>query len=161
MDSTAEDAFLKINEIIRIVRNIRTEMQIPFSEKTDLYLVGNKNISEWALAKEHQSLLLALTPTAHLFFTEKEPSLFGSSALLSGLKLIIPIPDSFRLKEKTRLEKEKEKHEKIYSSTEQKLKNEDFRAKAPREVVEKLEKNLSDTQKLLEEIEQKLKNLFQ
>lgn len=158
-DPSVEKDFTAINEIVRIIRNIRTEMQMPPSEKTNLYLIGKKNSPARLLTASNQNILLALTPTTEIFFTEEEPSLFGSSALFEDLKLMIPIPDSFRLKEKARLEKEKEKEEKLCKSTEEKLKNEEFRSRAPREIVEKLENALLNSKKQLEEISLKLKSL--
>jgi valyl-tRNA synthetase len=43
--------------------------------------------------------------------------------------------------------------------TESKLANAEFRAKAPQEVVEKLEQNLSQTMRQLEDIANKLKKI--
>lgn len=154
IDLEAEETFMKLHELVRSIRNIRAEMQIAPSEKTDLYVIGSSEIVE-----KYQNILLALTPTAQLFFVKQEPKLFGSSAIVSDLKLMIPIPESFRLKEKLRLEKEKEKGEKLYKSTEEKLANEEFRSRAPREIVQKLESTLLATKQLLEEIAMKLRSL--
>ena len=153
---SVEIDFGKINELVRIIRNIRTEMQIPPSEKTDLYISGAEDTVEWHLAQNHQSILFALTPTANLVFSSKDPSFFGASALFGPLKLTIPIPQSLRDKEKTRLEKEREKLLKMAESTEAKLANTEFRSRAPKEIVEKLEENLSQTKKQLNEISVKL-----
>jgi valyl-tRNA synthetase len=122
-------------------------------------LIGSQRASQWKLAEAHQHILLALTPTSKLLFVDKEPSLFGSAALFGDLKLMIPIPESFRVKEKARLEKEKEKGEKLYKSTEEKLSNQEFRARAPQEIVKKLEQALLATRKQLEEISLKLQSL--
>lgn len=154
-DEAAETTFASLLEIVRQVRNIRAEMQLPPSEKTTLTVVGPS--SDWKLLETHQTILTALTPTASLLFTEQEPPTFGASALAGPLKLIIPIPESFRTKEKLRLEKEREKLEKLLQSTQGKLANEDFRTRAPRELVEKLEQTLSQTERLLQDIATKLK----
>jgi valyl-tRNA synthetase len=68
-----------------------------------------------------------------------------------------PLPESLRAKEKTRLETEQEKLHKLLESTQIKLSNDDFRARAPREVVEKLEHTHAQTQNQLAEISLKLK----
>ena len=142
---------------IKQVRNIRAEMQLAPSEKTDLIIVGNG--SELKTAQEHQNILSALIPTKTVTFERDEPSFFGASALIGNLKLIIPIPDSLREKEKNRLIKENDKLEKLLLTTKQKLSNEEFRSRAPKEVVEKLEISLSQTEKQLLEIAGKLKEL--
>jgi valyl-tRNA synthetase len=130
-------------------------MQLAPSEKTELLVIGKQT----ALIEKHQTILTALTPTSKVTFTTQEPASFGASAIVNSVKLIIPIPESFRLKEKLRLEKEKEKLEKLLESTQLKLSNADFRSKAPREIVEKLESTLSQTEKQLSEVSLKLQQL--
>jgi valyl-tRNA synthetase len=156
-DEEAEKTFQEMNELVRQVRNIRAEMALPPSEKTNLIVVGSKK--DYQIIQEHQSILTALTPTVEILFTDQEPTEFGASALVGPLKLLIPIPESMKAKEKTRLEKEREKLQKLLESTEAKLANQEFRTRAPQEVVEKLEQALTQTQKQLLEIASKLKNL--
>jgi len=148
-----------MNELIRLIRNIRTEMQIPPSEKTELYLSGSKQSLEWQKASTHQTLISSLTPTTHVHFSEHEPTLFGSSALWGGLKLTIPLPASLKGKEKARLEKEREKLEKMREGCEVKLANPEFRSRAPQEIIQKLEENLFQTQRQLHDIADKLRDL--
>lgn len=155
-DNSIEQTFEQMNEFVRHIRNIRAEMQLPPSEKTELLIVGTPK--HWKTVHEHQNILTALTPTTKVTFTTEEPTSFGASALVHHLKLIIPIPESLRAKEKSRLEKEREKLEKLLESTRGKLANEEFRSRAPREVVEKLEHALSQTEKQLSEIALKLKD---
>ncbi len=156
IDEEAEKTFGFMNEMVRAIRNIRAEMQLPPSEKTDLLIRGTPH--SWKIAEKHQTVLTALTPTVKITFTEQEPSSFGASALVGSLKLMIPIPESLRAKEKMRLEKEREKLEKLLESTQSKLANEEFKTRAPREVVDKLEQTLTQTQKQLAEIQSKLTN---
>lgn len=154
IDAETEKTFGFMNEMVRAIRNIRAEMQLPPSEKTDLIILGTPY--EWKTAEANQTILMALTPTARVTFTQQEPLAFGASALVGPLKLMIPIPDSLRIKEKARLQKEQEKLQKLLISTQSQLANEDFKARAPREVVEKLEQALTQAQKQLAEIAQKL-----
>lgn len=157
IDPATEKVFESMSEIIRSIRNIRAEMQLAPSEKTELFIIGSTLHA--ATVETHQNILTALTPTSKITFTSKEPSSFGASALIGPLKLMIPIPESLRAKEKTRLEKEREKLQNLLESTELKLANVDFQARAPREVVEKLEHALSQTKKQLSEISLKLNTL--
>jgi len=155
-DPEIEADFALVGEMVRAVRNIRTEMQIPPSDKTDLHLFGPSH--EKKFAEHHQNILLALTPTAKISFPDGEHVAFGASALIGHLKLFIPIPESLRAKEKLRLEKEKEKLEKLASSTEEKLANPDFRSRAPAEIVQKLEQTLAQARKQLADIAKKQKD---
>lgn len=155
IEEEIEKTFQEMNELVRQVRNIRAEMALPPSEKTELIILGNSKTVE-----EHQNILMALTPTAKITFAAKEPTSFGASALVGHLKLMIPIPESMKAKEKARLEKEREKLAKLLESMETKLANEEFRSRAPREVVEKLEQALAQTEKQLLDIAHKLKNFM-
>jgi len=134
IDLEVEKRFESVQEIVRAIRNIRAEMQIPPQEKTALHVSG-----EYRLAEENQGILFALTPTSQIEFSKGEKEMFGASSLVGTMKLTIPIPDSLRLRERSRLEKELEKAQKMLESTQGKLKNGEFREKAPKEVVEKLE----------------------
>ena len=72
-----EEMIAELFKLVYAIRNIRAEMQIPPSEKTELFLFGDS-----PLAKENQGILLALTPTSALQFTSNEADLpaFGASA---------------------------------------------------------------------------------
>jgi len=153
-DLAVEKKFEQVNELVRAIRNIRAEMQIPPQEKTDLHISG-----QYALAEENQAILLALTPTAKIAFSSQEKEIFGASSLVGTMKLTIPIPDSLRVRERARLEKELEKAQKLLEGTQGKLKNEEFRAKAPKEVVEKLEAAEKQTDAQIREILTKLEKL--
>ena len=154
-DLSSEADFALMSEIVRAVRNIRTEMQISPSEKTELHLFAPSSSREKALAEKHPHVLLALTPTASLTFLDREPAQLGATALVGSLRLFIPIPESLRAREATRLEKEKEKLEKLAHSTAEKLANAEFRTRAPAEVVQKLEESLSQVKQQLADIAKK------
>jgi valyl-tRNA synthetase len=149
IDAEAEKTFEQIHELVRAIRNIRAEMQIPPQEKTDLHM-------NCCLPEGHQAILLALTPTARIECSVQEEQIFGASALVGGVKLTIPIPESLRTRERNRLEKELEKAQKLLEGTRKKLQNEEFRSKAPKEVVEKLRATDQQTEAQINEILQKL-----
>jgi valyl-tRNA synthetase len=147
-----EKAFEEILEIVKQVRNIRAEMQLPPSEKTELIISGK----HFTKTERNQHIITGLTPTSKIEFTTHAPKGFGASALIGELQLIVPIPESFKQKEQARLEKEKLKLEALQQQTKAKLSNEEFRARAPKEIVEKLEQTLAQTEKQLSEIASKL-----
>jgi valyl-tRNA synthetase len=124
IDLKIEQQFNFMNELVRSVRNIRAEMQLPPSEKTELLIMGEEF---------DVNILLALTPTSRVSFITQAP--------------------------KTRLEKEREKLEKLLESTKVKLANEEFRSRAPKEVVEKLEQAQAQTERQLSEISDKLRRI--
>lgn len=156
-DIAAEELFTWVYQFVHAIRNIRAEMGLPPSEKTDLILIGEG--SEMKKIEEHASILSALTPTQSIQYLAKEPSTFGATSALGALKLFIPIPDSLKKKERARLEKEQEKITKLIESTQAKLANDEFRAKAPSQVVEKLQEALAQNELQMGEIREKLRLL--
>lgn len=154
----AEKTFAYMQEIVRSVRNIRAEMQIPPSEKTSLFFINQGEKIE--VIKENASMIQALTPTQSIEFIEQEPSAFGATAIFEEIKLFIPMPESLKQKEKIRLEKEQERCFKLIETTQTRLANQEFCSKAPQEVVEKMQQALSQTEKQLEEIRSKLSGLI-
>ena len=153
-DPQVTEDFDLMSQIIRAVRNIRTEMKIPPGEKTALYITGKTE-----LINEHKDLLLALTPTSTLHFSEAQKNSFGARQTIGNLSLFIPVPESLKVKEKDRLQKEKGKLEKLEESTKVQLSNEAFRQNAPKSVVEKLEATLASAQEKLEAISDQIKHL--
>lgn len=151
-----ETDFEFMMEMVRAIRNIRTEMQIPPSEKTELKIIGEESSREYRLAKEHASILLALTPTSHLSFSHEKSNLLGAAAVVGSLHLMIPISESMKEKERIRLKKEQEKLEKLLVSTKTKLENPEFRSRAPQEIVQTLEKTLASTLEQIAELHAKL-----
>lgn len=151
IDEESLQSFHKIFEWVRLIRNIRAEMGLAPSEKTEAIVVGKKGLNE-----EEVQIILALTPTTQIHFVEAEPKTFGASALIGGYKLIIPLSKALQEKEMARLEKEKEKLGKKLEATLNQLSNSEFCARAPKELVEKLELAKLQTEKQLAEIQDKL-----
>lgn len=158
ISSEIETNFEQMLQLVYAVRNIRAEMQLSPSEKTKLLFIGPKHHADWKTAYKHQAMLLALTPTSDILFLDSEKDLptFGASALVGHLKLTIPIPDSFRAKEKARLEKEIAKLEKQKDANLAKLGNPDFCEKAPPALVQNLKETLAQIEKQIASMEEKL-----
>ncbi len=159
MSHLIEEDFAFMNELVRQVRNIRMQMQIPPSEKTPLHIIGNLNNPEFQKVQKYPHILLSLTPTIEIYWNEDKPNTFGSEAMVGSISLFIPIPESFKEKEKQRLFKEKEKLEKQIEQTQNKLKNPEFCAKAPKEIVQNLQNALTAAQTQIQEITLKLDDL--
>jgi valyl-tRNA synthetase len=153
ISATIENDFNRIFQIVYSLRKLRGEMQLPPSERTEVYLAGKEQLPE-----EQQAILFALLPISrlHLITEEDELPAFGASTLVEGFKVLIPIPESFKAKEQARLKKEQEKLEKLLSNTRMKLANEEFRAKAPEHVVQNLERTLQQTQEQLDAVRAQL-----
>jgi valyl-tRNA synthetase len=158
INEETEATFATVQAIVRAIRNLRAEMQIPPQEKTDVMFSGGAATPEVQIARAYQAIILALTPTRALLFDVK-PSGFGATTLVGTLTMTIPLPDSLVEKEKQRLQKELEKAERLLESTRAKLAQPEFRARAPQELVAKLETTAEQTERLIAEIHTKRQSL--
>lgn len=147
-----EDLF----EIVRLCRNIRMQMQIPPSEKIDLYLIAKSKTPLIHLIEEHLPLIQALTPIARLEIQQEEPEGLGAKEVFKQTLLFVPIPKALQEKEQKRLKKEQEKLQSLSEKTRRQLNNPAFVSKAPPHIVENLQKTLEETLQKLQEIEKEL-----
>lgn len=152
-----EKTFSFMEEIIRSIRNIRNEMKLPLSQKTDIYFYSEKSEKIKAI-KDNKFMIEALIKTDEILFLKNEKKLppAGSIAIFDDIKIMIPLPKELMENEIKRLTKEKEKLITQHEALESKLKNNDFIQKAPKEVVEKIKGQNMELKKKLQEIENKL-----
>lgn len=157
MNEKIESQFSFLEKLVHAVRNIRAEMKLPLHLKTDLYILGDKK--DLKIAEENTSFLEALLKLDKLHISPKNQQIFGSTAIVGPLKLLVPMPHELQEQEKKRLSKEHEKLLSICSSTKAKLSNKEFCEKAPQAIVEKMQDTLNESQKKLLEVEEKLNQL--
>jgi valyl-tRNA synthetase len=161
IDPTIEATFSFLDEVIRTVRNIRAEMQIPPGTATDLYILSPSPLEPQAsLLKENLGILQALVRTQTVDFLNVEKKLpFSASALVGNLTLIIPLPEALKEKERVRLIKERDRLIAQGNTLRQQLGNEGFLEKAPPQLIDKLKNSLSQAEKELAETLRKLEEL--
>ncbi|MDF1494494.1 valine--tRNA ligase [Caproiciproducens sp. CPB-2] len=134
----AAENMRSIMEAVRAVRNRRSEMNVPPSRKTHLYIATG----DAAMFEEGREIIKKLA-----YATEVE---IGSDYQLDGAativtanaKLYIPMSELVDKKaELERLTKELESAQKQYQNAQEKLANEKFMSKAPTNVVEGVRQN--------------------
>ena len=155
-----EETFAFIDEIVRTVRNIRAEMQLPPGTSTDLHIVAPSDSAERKLVETNLGIAQALVRIEKVHFSSEEEKLpFSASSIVGSLKLIIPLPNAFKEKERVRLNKERDKYIAQINTLRGQLGNTEFIEKAPPPLVEKLKNNLSQAEKELSEIMKKSQEL--
>jgi valyl-tRNA synthetase len=155
-----EETFAFIDEVVRTVRNIRAEMQLPPGTSTDLHIIAPNDSSERKLLETNLGIAKALVRIEKVSFSHEEEKIpFSANAIVGGLKLIIPLPDAFKEKEKLRLVKERDKYIAQINTLRGQLGNSEFVEKAPPPLVEKLKNNLLQAEKELGEIMKKSQEL--
>ncbi len=134
----AAENMRSIMEAVRAVRNRRSEMNVPPSRKTHLYIVTG----DAAMFEDGREIIKKLA-----YATEVEIGadyqLDGAATIVTAnAKLYIPMSELVDKKaELERLTKELESAQKQYQNAQEKLANEKFMSKAPANVVEGVRQN--------------------
>lgn len=152
-----DDMFSLMEDMIYTIRNIRGEMKIPPNIPTSLIIETPKGSKEESIILENQQILSALVPIAHLEITPQAlNSAFSTSVYVRGLKLIIPLPEELKDKERARLLKEKDKLEDQIRKLKIQLADTQFMKKAKPELVARQEQHLIHSEGKLSELQKKL-----
>jgi valyl-tRNA synthetase len=132
-------------DIIRVVRNIRAEVNVPMSKKVDL-LVKPANKETLEILSRNEEYLRRFCNTSLL---EIDDALItpekAMTAVVTGAELILPLAGLIDItQELARLDKELQSLHAEVERIEKKLSNEGFVAKAPAKVIEEEKAKLSD-----------------
>lgn len=137
-DKDSENKMNLLMDIVRGIRNIRSEMGVPPSKKaTALFYVEDKN--KEAFIKEVTPYLKTLASLEEVkIIDNKDETVKSATAVVKGFEIFLPLEDLIDLsKEIERLEKEIKKLEGEVDRIDKKLSNPGFTAKAPEDVIEK------------------------
>jgi len=134
-------------DLIKGVRSVRAEMNVPAGAKIPLVLTGASEESAARLAR-HIDVISSL---ARLSSAEAAPAIPNGSAqfVLGEAVVALPLGDVIDFaKERVRLEKDLKKAEDEIARFDAKLNNEQFVAKAPEDVLEEQRAKRADAQAL-------------
>ena len=147
-----EEAFEKIIEAIRAIRNRRAEMNVPPSKKAELFI----ETREPDTYEKGVMFFGRLASASDVFINRAAPE--GSLVIVTpSARLFIPMNELIdREKELARLQKEKASAEKDISVINGKLSNAGFVAKAPAQVVEAEKAKLKTAEEKLAKIEESI-----
>lgn len=160
----AEKEMTLVIDSIKAVRNIRTEMNVPNSNKTKIIFVTEK--ANFAMLKDSEGALKRLANADEIILLENgnEISEDATCAIIDGASIYIPLKELIDAKKEIeRLSKELENIEAELNRAESKLANESFVAKAPEKLIaaekEKVEK-YSELKKTTQERLEKVKEML-
>ncbi len=151
--------FELIQEIIKAIRNARIENGIEPGRKIkviiDLGKSSEKNLKLAEILKAESELIKFLktgVSDLEIVFVGKKMAK-AIQRTVAGINLYIPLEGVVDLeKEKLRVAKESEKLEKYISSLKNCLKDKKFLAKAPKNIIEKYQANLSQAEENLKQL---------
>ncbi|MDO5532851.1 valine--tRNA ligase [Sutterella sp.] len=159
IDAEATARMADIQQMIDQIRNLRSEMKLPPSQKLPLLISGDAAACKAAAPYLEQ--LARVSPVTHVESLEQEAK--GSVApvvIVGDFKIMLKVEIDIKA-ERERLEKEAARLTGEVKKCEGKLSNERFVSKAPAAIVEVEKKRLADFTALLAKVNEQLARLPQ
>jgi len=149
----------EVKNIIKGIRNIRTNMNVHPAKKTKMIIVTKKYMKEIDESKEFLEKLCF----ADTIVVKQEKNDIPENAiniLSSNIEAYIPFEELINIKEEIdRLEKEKEKLLKEKEWIDKNLNNDGFMKKAPANVVQEMKEKKSKAEDKLKNIDERIRQL--
>ena len=154
----AEQAIDSFKEVVRGIRNTRTDMQVPLGKKTNVYIVGKDARTNELYRQSSRSFVnLAQASAIHV---QEDKTGIGSDAVsivVSNAVAYLPLEDLVdKDKERERLSKEEERLKGEIARCEGMLNNERFLSKAPEQKVAAEKDKLAKYQEMLAKVRTQL-----
>ena len=152
--SLSEEKIKTVINIITSVRNLRSELNIPYKKEINLYFdVKDKTIVNFLNNFENEiKRLLKINKIDYQNIKNKDKTAY---IVLSDLSILIPLEGIVDTnKEIQKLNSKKENENKKLISIENKLNNDIFMNKAPKHVIDDFKIQLNDLKSSIEKIDQ-------
>jgi valyl-tRNA synthetase len=159
--SKEEEMLEHCKDLVKGIRNVRTDMDVPPSRKAKVFIVSE----DAALREtfEHTKEAYQNLAGASEVAVQTDKSGIGEDAVsvvIPGATLYLPLEDLVDFeKEKERLEKEKERLTKELARSRGMLSNEKFLSKAPEAKVQEEKEKLSGYEQMMAQVEERLKQM--
>lgn len=154
-----------IQDVVTAVRNIRAELGIGPSQKLNLLIRGGEKTQHETLAANRETIVYLARLDALELAPETSPPKASASTVVQGLEIFVPLAGAVDFQtELDRLAKELAKTAKELDIVNRKVANDDFKAKAPAEVVEKERakaRDLAEKQSKLLALRDRLQSLME
>lgn len=159
-DREAADDMKVLVEVIRAVRNIRSEVNTPLSKKVDMFLKAKDEKTLKTLEGNRGYIVRFCNPENLQIGLEVDAPEKAMTAVVTGLEIIMPLEGLINIDEEiARLQKEKEKLDKEVERVQKKLSNEGFVKKAPEKVIEEERSKEKDYVEKREAVEARINEL--
>lgn len=145
--------------VIKSVRNMRREMNVPHSKKVTLY-IESKNGDTKDILKTNIDILLKLSNSKNAEVSDSFDIPQSVTIINDFVKIYVPVDELVdKEAEILRLEKEREKILVQLEQVGNRLKDEKFISKAPQKIVDGAKENFNTLKSKLQKIEQSIKDL--
>ena len=157
----AEAKVERAKDVVRGMRQLRTDMDVPPSKKAAIHIVSD-DTDVRATFEEITPIFKTLAGATEVFVQADKNGIGDDavSAVIPDATLFVPLEDLVDFeKEKERLTKEKEKLEKELARSRGMLSNEKFMSKAPEAKVAEERDKLAKYEAMMAQVEERLANL--
>jgi len=156
IDNEAEKRVGLIQEVITVIRNIRSAMNVPPGKKAEVFFKGREELIE--ILESGKIYIKSLGSVDKITAgTDIERPAGSAMGFAKGVEVFIPLGGLIDVDvEKKRITQEIERLEKFLTGIEQKLINRDFLERAPKEVVNKEKQKQADAHEKLETLRNNL-----
>ena len=157
----AEAAIERCKELVKGIRNVRTQMEVPPSRKAKLFVVAeNEKIRKDF--DENKDVYINLASASEILVQADKTGVSEDavSAVIPGAVAYLPLEDLVDFeKEKERLNKEKERLSKELARSKGMLSNEKFLANAKPEKVQEEKEKLAKYEQMMADVEERLASM--
>lgn len=149
-----------LQQLIGSIRNIRGEMNVPPSKQAHV-LIKSSNPKHLALIEQNQVYLTSLARLSDVVLgSDLTKPRYSASSVVADLEIFMPLEGLIDIEvERNRLTKEIVRLEKQIEAINAKLLNQDFLAKAPKEVVDRERQKCNDFQANVTKLKANLRSL--
>lgn len=159
IDENSEKSVTILMSVIKSIRNLRKEMNVPYGKKTTIYIQTEDRMLIDIFEKS-RDIICKLAYAKNIEIANNFELSKSVSAVNDFVKIYIPVDELVDVKaEISRLNKELEVTEKQFSQAMARLNNENFVSKAPQKVIdgakesaEKLKNKISKLKESIEEL---------
>jgi len=160
INDRTEKNMQKIMNIIKTIRNIKSDMNIPYGKEIELFLNIDDD-SQLNLINDNLYYIRSLIKTKSVTIDKhiNKPE-FSATGVLKGIEIFIPLKGIIDIDEETkRLKKRLKKTLNELSIASKKLNNRDFLKKAPEDVIKKEKMKANELKNIQERLQSNLENL--
>lgn len=147
-------------EVIKAVRNIRTEVNAPLSSPIDIMIQLEDAENEQILTDNEEYVKNFLHPKKLTIATELAAPKLAKTAVISGAQIFVPLADLVNIDDEIkRMEKEEKDLVSEVERSTKKLNNQGFVAHAPEAVIDKEKAKKADYESQLDSVRQRIEEL--
>ncbi len=159
-DPAAEEEIGRVVGVVRAIRNIRAEMNLPPAKALDVALAFHDDTARAHLQRNERMLTALARVSTPRYLGAGERVKGAATALVDGVEVLVPLAGLVDLEEEAkRLVREIGKVQGELAGVERKLGDEKFRARAPEEIVEEQQQRAAALVAKKETLERSLRTL--